>query len=651
MSSIGNLTGGASGSVTGQLDVQWIVEQIIYAKQQPIRDLETFEIFYEAKKEAFQELNTRVSALESSIYTMNTSGFDSKSAAVSTDTYFTASASTSANAGSYSIVVDQLAAAQSETSADLNITDPNDQDLTDGKVTIRNYDDTSTLGEVDFTGSTMSLNGLKDAINSLGLDITATVVNFGTEDNADYRIQLTADNTGVENGFTINESGGGTIPAFDTKIAAADAQVYVNVNPATDPNDYITRSSNTITDVISGVTLNLKEADDTKTTTLTIASDSANFKENVQDFVTKFNDVMDYLNAQFTYNEEKEAAGVLSGESGALKVKQDLLKFATSRVEGIGSGSEYNSFAVIGLEINQSGQLEINDTRLDEAIENDLDGVKRVLRDSGSGSHNEITFVGSSDDTVAGTYDVHIDTAAEQAIAEGVANIAATLGQDEILTITYQGNDYTVNLTSGMDNSTVVSTINSAMDDNEISLFSRVNSSGNLEIATDAYGSSKSITVKSDVASGGGGTGIGTTDVTDTGVDVAGTIDSNAASGSGQLLTGAAGKTKGLMINVATTSIQGGSGDDKGTIYFTRGVAEGLRDRMFELSFPYSGLLAKNIESFENKLENIEDKIKDINRQLSSEQEILIMQFTKANEALAQMTYLKSTLSNNFAGA
>ncbi len=62
MADIGALSGGGAGGITGQLDVQWIVEQIIYAKQQPIRDLETYEFFYEAKKEAFQDLNTRVSA-------------------------------------------------------------------------------------------------------------------------------------------------------------------------------------------------------------------------------------------------------------------------------------------------------------------------------------------------------------------------------------------------------------------------------------------------------------------------------------------------------------------------------------------------------------------------------------------------------------
>ncbi|MCP5048425.1 MAG: flagellar filament capping protein FliD [bacterium] len=643
MSSIGNLTGGSGGSITGQLDVQFIVEQIIFAKQQPIRDLETFELFYEAKKEAFQELNTKVSALESAIYNVNSGGFDSKTAAVSTEDYFTATASTSASNGVYSVIVEQLATAQSDTSDGFSTAD--DQELTDGKVTIKNYDGTETLGEVDFTGSTTSLNDLKNNINSLGLDVTATVINFGTEDTPDYRIQLTSDNTGEENGFTIVESGAGTLPAFANKIAAQDAKIYVN-----NPTDAITRSSNTISDIIPGVTLSLTGADATKTnsTSLTVASDSTNLKENIQSFVEAFNEVSDYLNAQFSYNEEKEAAGVLSGEATAVKVKQDLLTIATSRVEGIDGSDDYKSFAVIGLEMNQQGQLEINDDKLDDALENHIDSVKRILKDVGSTTHSDATYIGSTDDTTAGTYTVHVDTVAERATAVGLANIAAALGQDEVLTITSGGTDYTVNLTSGMTNTQVVAAINSEMGDNSVSVFAQVNSS-NLEIVTDAYGSSQGVTVVSDIASGGGGTGIGTTDISDTGVDVAGTLGGNAASGTGRILTGTTGDTKGLKVSASTTSLADAiNGDDKGDVYFTRGVGEKLRDRMSELSFPFSGLLAKNIESFENKLGNIADKIKDINRQLLSQQEILITQFTKANEALAQMTYLQSTLSNNF---
>ncbi len=651
MTSIGPLSGGASGSITGQLDVQWIVEQIIYAKQQPIRDLETYEVFYEAKREAFQELNTRVLALEGALYNVTTGGFDARSATLSRDDYVAASASAAASTGDYSIIVEQLAAAQSDTSDSFSSAD--DQLLQNGIVTIKNYDGSEVLGEVDFSTGTLSLNDLRNEINSLGLDITAAVVNFGSESSPAYRLQLTADNTGTENGFTIEETdaGGGTLPNFTTTISAADAYIYVNTD-ASDPAYRIIRSSNTVTDVINGVTLNLKEADINETTTLTVASDPTNLKENIQSFVEAYNEVVDFLNQQFTFDEENERAGVLSGESAARKVKEDLLSLATSRVEGIDASDSYNSFSIIGLELNRVGQLQINDDKLDDAIANHLDSVKRIFRDVGTAAHSEVSFLTGTDDTTAGTYNVYITQAAEQALAQGGTNIAATLGQDETLTITYGGTDYTVNLTSGMTNTEVVAAINAAVDDEGVSVYSQV-SGGNLQILTDNYGSSESVTVVSDVAEGSGGTGIGTTAISDSGLDVAGKYVKDsveyAASGSGRTLTGTSGEAEGLKTYVTTTTVTDTvNGDDKGTVYFTRGVGEALRERMYETSFPYSGIIAKNIEALDNQLENIADRISDINRQLAAEQELLILQFTKANEALAQMTYLQSTLGNNF---
>jgi flagellar hook-associated protein 2 len=651
MTDISSLGGGASGSITGQLDVQWIVEQIIYAKQQPIRDLETYEFFYEAKKEAFQELNTKVSALESALYNVNIGGFETRSATLSTEDYLTASATATASTGDYSIIVEQLAAAQSETSDSFSSAD--DQLLQNGTVTIKNYDGSEVLGEVDFSAGTLSLNDLSNEINSLGLDITATVVNFGSESTPAYRIQLTADDTGTENGFTIDETdaGGGTLPNFATTISAADAYLYVNTD-ASDPAYRIIRASNTVSDVINGVTLNLNDADINETTTLTVASDPTNLKENIQSFVDAFNEVVDFLNAQFEFDEENERAGVLSGEAAARKVKNDLLSLATSRVDGIDSSDSYNSFSIIGLELNRVGQLEINDDKLDDAIADHLDSVKRIFRDVGTTSHSEVSYVTGTDDTTAGTYNVFVTQAAEQARAQSDTNIAATLGQDETLTITYSGADYTVDLTSGMTNTEVVAAINAAMDDEGISVYSQVSGS-KLQILTDNYGSSESVTVVSDVAKGSGGTGIGTTAVSDSGLDVAGKYEKDsveyAASGSGRTLTGTAGEAEGLKTYVTTSTVTDTvNGDDKGTVYFTRGVGEALRERMYETSFPYSGLIAKNIEALDNQLENIADKISAINRQLEAEQEILILQFTKANEALAQMTYLQSTLGNNF---
>lgn len=639
MTDIGALSGGAAGGITGQLDVQWIVEQIIYAKQQPIRDLETYELFYQAKKEAFQELNTRVSAIESALYTLNNSGFKSKTATVSTEDYFTAAATATASTGTYSIIVSQLAQAESYT-ADNVITDPDDNTvfnaLANKEFTITPRDG-SAAQTIDVTG--LSLNQLKDEINSSGLDVSAVVIQYDTND---YRLVVTANETGEDQGFTLSGDAAVTALGMDQKIINQDARISVN-NPGT----FISRSSNTISDVINGVTLTLKAADVNTATSLTITSNTSGLKENIQTFVNAFNDAVDFLNQQFTFDENEERAGVLSGESAAVRIKNDLLSIVSSRVGGLKSDDDYKTFAIIGLELDRSGHLQINDEKLDDAITNHFDSVKRLFTDQGTTTNSEIKFIGSSDNAVGGSYIVHIDTAAEQALVDGATDMAAALTEDETLTITYGGTDYNVNLTIGMSRQDVVDAINSEMENSEVAVSAQLN--GNrLEIQTDAYGSSQSLQVVSDrAANPAANSGIGTTIRSDTGVDVAGTIGGNAASGDGRLLTGTAGNTTGLIVSVSTLTV-GPGGEDKGEVYFTRGVGETLRERMYEYSFPYTGLIAKNINALENQLGNISDQIAEINRDLQAEAEALIAQFTLANEALAQMTYLQTTLSNNF---
>lgn len=633
MSDVGAASSG--GSVMGQLDVQYIVSQLIYAKQQPIRDLEVYESFYEAKNDALQELNTKVSSVESALYNVINTGFESKTASLSQSGYITASATTTASEGTYSIRVKSLAVARSDASGD-EIESAIDKELDNGSLVITDKDGTDHTW--DFAATNKSLNDLSSEINALDVGISATVIQYG--DN-DYRIHMMADETGTDNDFSWVDTT--TNLELANNQAASDAEIYVN-NPINDSN-FITRSTNTVNDVISGVTLNLLEADTDETTTITIDSDSTDLKDKIQGFVDAFNDAMTFLNEQFTYDEENERAGILSGETVARKIKEDLLSFATTSVEN--SSYELDSFSLIGIEVNRQGMLEINEDNLDEAISDNLDAVKHVFKDQGSGDHSEISYVGYSDDTVPGSYDVVITQAAEQAITpEGANDIDTLTGGGETLTITYGGTGYDVVLAEGLTSSQVLEAINTQMDqDNDnVPVYATI-MNGKLRILTENYGSDEAVSVVSDKASAAAGTtGIGTSTLTDNeGADVAGTLSGLAATGSGQLLTGTEGDAKGLQIYVTTDSVVGD--DSKGTITFSKGIGELLRERMYETSFPYTGLIATTIDSFEDKLENISEQISAINRNLAIEEEILIAQFTKANEALGQMEYLKSTIA------
>lgn len=625
----------SSSSIAGKLDVQYIVDSIIESKRDPIRTLETYETLYNAKKTAFQELNTLVSAVESSLYTLKSSGFNSNTATSSNEDILGVSASTTAQAGNYSIIVGQLARAQSNTSTGYSST----TDLVLAEGTTFQITQDGVTKTIDITGQTRSLGGLKNAINNLGVDVSATLLYDGTN----YKLQVTADETGTAKAFTINDTAGGAVgTSMSTpKLTALDAEIYVNSPVA--PEDKITRSSNTISDVIAGVTLNLNKADTASTVTAKVDTNTTALRDDIGSFVTAFNAAIDYLNTQFTYNEDKARAGVLSGESTARKVQSDLLSLVSSRVQGLTAGDDdFSSMAIIGLTIDDNGQLLINDEKMDDALTGHLDAVKRIFLDVGTSTNSQIGYVGHGNSTVAGTYSVAVTQIAEQASVQASYEMSGGgIAQDETLTFSYNGADYKVNLTTGMTLSEVVSTVNSFMDENDLVI--AASASGNtLKIGTEAYGSEQTVSVVSNVAAASGGTGIGTTKLSDSGLDVAGTIGGETASGKGQLLTSTAGDANGLMVLVNTTML-----GDQGEVYATFGIGEQLRQQMYDITLPYEGLIAKSIGSLDTQLDNISDRIDAINEKLSKEYVILIQQYSTANEALVQLEYLQSTLSNS----
>ncbi len=625
----GTAASSSGGSVGGPLDVQYIVEQIIYAKQRPIRDLQTFQTFYEAKKTAFQTLNTKASAVESSLQALLGSGFSSKKAVSGDESVFTAKASAAADSGTNSIIVRQLARAQSDSSA--GVASVSDLLLTDG-TTFSITQDGETR-DIQITGQTRSLSGLKNAINSSGLDVMATVVYDGSL----YKLQVTSRSTGTEKGFTVTDTGVGT--AMATKVSARDA--WININ-TTEEADKIVRSSNTISDVLSGVTLNLKKADPETAIALNVSSDTEGFRGKLDTFVTAFNEAIDFLNSQFTYDTAKGRAGVLSGETAARKMQSDLLGMVTSRVLGIEASDPYKSLATIGMTINGDGQLEIDSTKLDAALTDHFDSVQRLFRDMGTSSSTELSYFGKTDATRPGSYAVSVTTAAEQASITGATPLATVAAGGETLTITLNGTAVDVLLAEGLDASQIVSTINTTLAAQGLQVTaSKENSGGSdyLRLVTTAFGAGQSLSVVS--GSSGDGSGIGTTLRTDVGVDVAGTIGGAAATGVGQVLTASGGDPKGLAVLVRGTAL-----GDRGTVTFTEAIGERLRRQLYELTFPYSGLMAKSIGALDSQLEGITDKIAAINRQLETEQNVLLIQFSKANEALMRMESIKSTLSD-----
>ena len=334
---------------------------------------------------------SRVSAygtIKSAVQTLQTSttnlakpeAFGAMKASVSGEGV-SASATSSAIAGNYSVVVDTLATSQTLVTA--GAASRTDAIGTGGEITLTLGDgSTKTLSMAD--GDT-SINGLIAAINgddSLG--VQATVINDGDPSNP-YRLMLTATNTGTQavvtqidvqgntdlaNLLNFEQGAGGTV----TEQAATNAQISIN-------GIDITSQSNTIEDVIEGVTLTLNEADPAKTLNLSISRDDSATTRAITNFVNAYNALQGTLGSLTAYNTETQQGSALTGDAVARRVQE--------QVRGILSVSapdgNIRSLADLGIEFNyQNGELTLNNEKLSEALKNNLDDATSFLQGPGS---------------------------------------------------------------------------------------------------------------------------------------------------------------------------------------------------------------------------------------------------------------------------
>ncbi len=295
-----------------------------------------------------------------------------------------------ASEGTYEIVVNRLATAEKTASTGFSTASEalglsgtlliNDQELT--------------------IAATDSLSTIQQKINAMNsgddpLDVTASIITVADDE---YRLTLTSKNTGAD-GFTIEDAPGSTVLSefgFTEVTAGQDA-------PITLDGFTITRSTNQITDVISGVTLNLLGADAASTITLNVTRDNDGVKEKIQNFVDSYNEVMSYIAGQNTVSEEGETSGTLFGDTSLQTIKSTLRRIVLSEVTGLDSTLNYLS--LIGVNLNKTGQLSIDDETLDGYLETNFQDVVNLFVAQGSSTSSDLIYIASGRDMEAGDYE------------------------------------------------------------------------------------------------------------------------------------------------------------------------------------------------------------------------------------------------------
>ncbi len=657
-------TASISGLMSG-LKTDEIIDKMLEFGRRPINLLKSRESGYEAKLKAWQDANTRLLSLKAKAEGLTLpSAFQAKSVAVSDESALSASVYTAAAPGTYSLTINKLAQVEQRQSVE-GYADVNSTTVGTGTITVGAG---SSAKEIVIDSTNNTLGGLRDAINRADVGVTATIVDLGSMSSHDYHLVLTGNTTGADNAITWTPNlAGGTAPTWNLLQSAQNSEVVIGsgANATT-----ITKSTNTLTDMFAGMTLTLKEADPAKVIKVTVTPDPSQIKQKIQDFVTEYNSLIDFLNKQFSFNADTKETGTLFGDYTLQNIQQDLRSRVLAVVPGLPATA--NTLSQIGFSSDTKDHLVLDEIKLDAALANNAEGVMKLFASFGETTDYAVTFVSAGsltkDTGTSGAYTVRVDQVAMQArITAGVAQ-TEVLGADETLTI--NGTD--IHLTAGMTAQQVVDAINSKSTETGVEAV-RTGADGTgsgsyLTLRRVAYGSSGRITAVSSVSNAGGGnsSGLGTVQVTESsfagesgtgtgnaGADVAGafgvTVNGvttwEAATGTGQLLTGNSGNANTDGLKVRVTALTTG---EHGQVTLTRGAAS-LLDNLISFTTGAKGSVTGAQDTLNKQIADLKDEIQSKEDWLTRYEDKLRQQFSDLEGTLGQLQSQGAYLSSQFA--
>lgn len=388
-----------SGLATG-LDTTALVENLLALEREPLNRLEERRNSVADQQDLMRELNTKLLALRDAAREIDnrsltgstastTEEFLAYTAESSDEDVVEATASNGATPGSIDVSVEQLATAGRRITDAVSSTDTAiiaagttlRIDLNDGDPTEVPPVDPTTVFDYTVGADGITLANLKSLINSSPENQDNVVAEIIQVSDDEFRMVITAKEEGTEKDFTVS----GDALSFDAarEQVATDAQFEVN-------GLALVRSSNTVTDVLDGITLELKapsvienegQADAfRRTTAIDIDVDNEEIATTIESFITKFNDVMSFINKQQEVDEVTKRSGPLGNDSTVRTIKSRLLNQVSRSFDfSSAPNNPFTSPGSIGIDIEGGGKLKLDKEKLNEALERNTLAVRRVF--------------------------------------------------------------------------------------------------------------------------------------------------------------------------------------------------------------------------------------------------------------------------------
>ena len=669
------------------LQINDIVTAIIDSEKVPAQEkIDSDAVKATEQISAFGSINSALSTFKDSYKNLSkTSSYAAVNISSSDESVLTATAGLGAQTGVYDIEVKQKAQAQSVATA--AFASPNDS-IGTGTMTIRygsyqtgtfavNPD--TTIQNITIDPSNNTLSTFRDAINAdKDNGVSASIIN----DGSGYRLVMISDNTGEEFAMEITvsdddgdntDSGSGisqlvyndTVKNLSESVVAKDAEIVMN-------GLTITRNSNDIDSVITGVTLNLLDTKPGENVRLNINKDTSTVENEIRAFVENYNALTVKLNEYSLVDSSNGETGVLVGDATVRNIENQLRGLLNNRLEHL-PGS-IKSFANLGIFTNRDGTLEINESnsalpKFSEVIKNNIADVADFFTATGSTTDSQVSFTSSNSLTQPGTYAVEVSQLATKGSLTGL------LVNNLDVSSANENDTFKMRVDGILSNDIVIANkLYSSVAELATELQSKINSdstlldkgvsvivseeAGKLKIESSKYGASSSVAF----------TEVDTNFLDDLGIDVQqgiagvnveGKIDGVAAFADGQFLLSESGDSSGIKLEIT-----GGAVGSRGAVSFSEGTTVLMNDLLIGMidtqitnasgdvyssnteNGPASTLIDAKTDSLYKKLEQLDRQDADLTLKMDAYEARLYKQFNAMDSAVAALNTTMGSLES-----
>jgi len=361
----------SSAGIGSGLNVNSIVTQIVAAAKQPQQNIITSQQnTTNSTISALGSLSSLLGTLQTSLNSLSssTTGVTQLTAQTGSSSGFTATAGSGAVPSSYNIQVLALAQASKIATPDYASASTT---VGDGTVTIGVG---SNSFSVTLAPGNDSLSALVSAINSApdNKGVSASLIT----DAGGVRLMLTAQQSGNAGALTLSSAASAGGASFvTTSQVQAPAQAHIKI----DGFDYY-GDSNTVSNAISGVTLNLQSVT-TAASPLTLSYNQQAAADAVKSFVDAYNAVSKNIASAAGYDASTQTAGPLLANPLVSSLTRQLASIVGAAYNS--SGGSYNLLSQLGITLGGNGQLSVDSTKLTDAISADPTSVQKLFGASG----------------------------------------------------------------------------------------------------------------------------------------------------------------------------------------------------------------------------------------------------------------------------